>query len=258
MTPYPFTIAPASDFPQNPPYYFSNFGYWENNSNYPTAAKKMATLTGDAAGLNKDSRVLEIGSGLGGSVFVWAKDYSVSEIIAVNLEGEQSKFAKELIAKENLNSVKWKEGDWKIISELEDSSFTHIICLDCIYHFQDKNAFYKEVKRLLKPNGKFVFTDITFPKSIGRFSLYYKFLEFLTSVAMVPKENQNTSKQTLQALEDIGLHTIHTQEWGEYVYPGFAGFAKSQTKYLQVFANTILHFYHSGFLNYQFYVVEKR
>ena len=257
MTPYPFTTGPAFDFPQNHPYYFSNFGYWEKGYDYPTAAKKMAILTGDAAGLNKDSKLLEVGSGLGGSVFVWAKDFSVREILAVNLEGEQSEFAKDLIANEQLNSVIWKEGDWKIISNLEDSSFTHIICLDCIYHFQDKSSFYKEVKRLLTPNGKFVFTDLSFPKSIGRFSLYYKFLEFLTSVALVPKENQNTTDQTLHTLNDIGFRIIRTEEWGEFVYPGFAEFAKSQTGTLQVFANTILHFYHSGFLNYQFYVVEK-
>ncbi|TGN10515.1 SAM-dependent methyltransferase [Leptospira ilyithenensis] len=257
MIPYPFTTGPAFDFPQIHPYYFSNFGYWEKDFDYPTAAKKMAILTGDAAGLNQDSKLLEIGSGLGGSVFVWAKDFCVPEILAVNLEGEQSKFAKDLIAKEKLESVIWQEGDWKIISDLKDSTFTHIICLDCIYHFQDKSSFYKEVKRLLKPNGKFVFTDLTFPRSIGRFSLYYKFLEFLTSVALVPKENQNTNNQTLQTLDEIGFKIIRTAEWGEFVYPGFAEFTKSQAKSLQIFANTILHFYHFGFLNYQFYVVEK-
>ncbi len=159
--------------------------------------------------------------------------------------------------KGNLTSVHWIDGDWKSIKEFESESFTQIICLDCIYHFANKDDFFAEVFRCLKPGGKFIFTDIVFPKEISKFSIQHKFLEFLVKMALIPKENHSSLDRTVIQILKSKLKFKEFEEWGEFVFPGFSVFAKSQSTGLQMFASTLLHFYKAGMLNYYLFSVEK-
>ncbi|VEU42982.1 unnamed protein product [Pseudo-nitzschia multistriata] len=110
--------------------------------------------------VTKDSFVLDLGSGHGGISHEIAEKYGC-KVMGANISPEQNKM--------NLDEAE-KLGVGELVDvtlcnfndglPFDDNSFSHIISCEVLCHAADKVTLFKELKRVLKPGGAFVFTDI--------------------------------------------------------------------------------------------------
>lgn len=106
-------------------------------------------------GTLKGKKVLDVGCGLGESSVMFAMHGA--EVIATDISTGMLEFCQQLgkIHGVNITTITMSaEG-----LELPDAYFDVIYAANLIHHLADKNAFYANVKRLLKPTGVFCSWD---------------------------------------------------------------------------------------------------
>lgn len=104
------------------------------------------------------SHVLETASGSGGPALYMAQKFGCSVTgIDINREGIDN--ANRLAAERGMSNVVFKLADVDKRLPFEDESFDAAICIDAANHFPDRSHVLSEWTRLLKPDGRLLFTD---------------------------------------------------------------------------------------------------
>jgi SAM-dependent methyltransferase len=133
--------------------------YATPDENIPAASRRtVETMAAELAGIDSNSRVLDLGAGYGGSGRYLAKTYGC-EVVCLNISETQNARNVQLNKEQGLDHlVSVVHGDFENVG-MEDGSFDFIWSQDAILHSGDRGKVLDEVKRLLKPGGLFVFTD---------------------------------------------------------------------------------------------------
>lgn len=110
----------------------------------------------------ENKKILEVGCGKGGGASYIARYLKPKLIIGIDNSKSEIKFNKEYHRKRNL---KFEYGD-AIKIPFEDEGFDAAINIESSHCYVDFNKFLKEVKRILKPKGYFLFADFRKRESI--------------------------------------------------------------------------------------------
>jgi len=103
----------------------------------------------------KDLNVLEVGSGRGGGAYYMKKYLSAAAVTGVDL----SEAAVELCrANFPLDKLSFTQGDAERLP-FEDNSFDVVVNIESSHCYPDLLTFFKEVKRVLRPKGHFLYAD---------------------------------------------------------------------------------------------------
>ena len=112
-------------------------------------------------GMNEDSRVLDVGSGTGGpSIYMAAASgchFTGVEVNAVGIEVANTMVTNADMA----DRVSFVQADGMAMP-FPDESFDIAISMNVMNVFADKVGLFREVRRLLKPGGKWAFLSGTF------------------------------------------------------------------------------------------------
>jgi sarcosine/dimethylglycine N-methyltransferase len=109
-------------------------------------------------GLSAEHRVLDIGAGYGGAARYLASTTGC-HVTALNLSEKENQRDREINAKRDLtDKIDVVDGSFEAIPA-EDSSFDLVWSQDAILHSGHRETVLKEVARVLKPGGQFIFTD---------------------------------------------------------------------------------------------------
>jgi ubiquinone/menaquinone biosynthesis C-methylase UbiE len=98
--------------------------------------------------------ILEIGCGRGGGIDALAEYFNFKDISACDLNKEAIKFCK----KTHKNKIKFKKCSAEKL-KYPNNSFDIIINVESSHCYQNPELFFNEVRRVLKPNGIFLYTD---------------------------------------------------------------------------------------------------
>ncbi|TGK20831.1 class I SAM-dependent methyltransferase [Leptospira fluminis] len=203
---------------------WANFGYWKNTKEYPTAARNLALLLGEAATLSADDRVLDLGCGCGDQLSVWSETFGIpsNRIVAINSSQEQVSYA-EKKWRGLLPSLDLRFADADSLTEFPDDSYDKILCLDSAYFFRDRRKFIKETFRILKPGGKFCSAELVFAavKLSWKERLERNILSFL---AGIPSSNRFSYEELAGLHAAEGFEQTSFEILDEYVFDGFAEF----------------------------------
>jgi phosphoethanolamine N-methyltransferase len=122
-----------------------------------TGGLKSTREIAASLGLKPGMRVLDVGSGLGGSAFHMAQEYGVS-VDGLDLSHNMLSLAQERLQELNLGAqVKFEYGD--ILDSTADSVYDVVYSRDAFLHIQDKARLFQVIKRALKPNGSLFISD---------------------------------------------------------------------------------------------------
>ncbi|TGM18798.1 class I SAM-dependent methyltransferase [Leptospira selangorensis] len=251
MTPFPFSKSPVKELPQCPPYFVSNFGHWNGVSNYQEAGVQFLVEFAKHCDLQKGASILEVGSGLGGSLVYWKHHFAPKKLSAINLAGEQSNFAKHLFIENHIDVNPFLEGGWEQIQKLPPNAYDYVFAVDSAYHFTPVIEFYKQAYRVLKPGGKLVLNLFQSEKQIKHA------FSFILNLFYIPPNQITTVEHTKSELKEIGFSIECELDWTNPVIEGFIQNSKNLKFSLHLFGNilrkTITYFR----LSYHYYVLKK-
>ena len=104
-------------------------------------------------------RVLDIGCGVGGPDIVIAENLHPEKIVGIDIEPQLIDRATSNVAKSGLSG----QIDLLLVDPgplpFPDASFDVVFSKDSLIHIVDKDAFYREILRVLKPGGLFAASD---------------------------------------------------------------------------------------------------
>lgn len=117
--------------------------------------KHMAECLGN---INAQHSVLDIGAGYGGPARYLASTFGC-RVTALNLSEKENERNRELCAQRNLSDkITVVDGSFEDIPA-DDMSFDVVWSQDAILHSGHREKVLQEVARVLKPGGRFIFTD---------------------------------------------------------------------------------------------------
>ena len=117
--------------------------------------QQMAELAGE---LTPDSRVIDLGAGYGGSVRYLAKHYGC-HCVALNLSDVENERDRQMNREAGLDDqIDVVEDDFASL-DFPDESFELAWSQEAILHSGNRDKVCADAARVLKPGGRFVFTD---------------------------------------------------------------------------------------------------
>ena len=139
----------------------------------------------------KNKKILEVGSGRGGGLAFLAKKFGPFKGIGLDMDKIAVKFSNRKYGNGKLNFM---QGDAQNIP-LEDNSVDLILNVESSHRYPNFDKFLKEVHRILKPGGSFMFTD---------FRYHFQFEDFFKSLEssnLIKVRENNITERVLEALE---------------------------------------------------------
>ncbi|MEN6337414.1 MAG: class I SAM-dependent methyltransferase [Phycisphaerales bacterium] len=128
-------------------------GYWEDGESPAEAQIKLVEHLAARLEIARGHRVLDIGSGLGGSACWLAKTFGCS-VLGLTLSPVQVQGAQKRAQEEGVSQlVSIREHDANKL-DLPAGSFDRIWIIECSEHIHDKQAFFRDCARLLSPGGR--------------------------------------------------------------------------------------------------------
>lgn len=136
-----------------------HYGFWDKKVNsFPESLKRMNEVMAQTAEIKSSDKVLDAGCGVGGSSIFLSSTFGC-EVTGISLSEQQINEARKHSEKKGLDHLLRFEVMNYMATEFADSSFDVVWCCESSCYADDKQAFIKEVYRLLKPGGRLIVAD---------------------------------------------------------------------------------------------------
>ena len=129
------------------------------NCPHPEAAQHTNEIMAAAVSLGPGMQVLDLGCGYGSTARYLAAKFGCS-VTGTNISGKELDLARQRSKYAGLDHLlSFRYGDFHRL-EFPDRSYDVVWSQEAFLHAADKTAVLSEVRRVLKPGGTLVFTDI--------------------------------------------------------------------------------------------------
>ncbi len=194
----------------------THWGYFEDEKidNLQEAGWLWSQAILAKSGINRESKVLEIGCG-NGAVSVWLARETGCSVVGVDISSVRIDNAREIAAAHPDLNVTFICGS---ITELpfSDGEFTHVWGQGVLYHVPELDRALAEIARVLAPRGVLVIDDFvgpTVPVSAPVETHFYERLKF---------EARYTHAEYMEALERLSLIPVEAIDMGRHIERTYA------------------------------------
>lgn len=120
----------------------------------------------------KGKHMLEVGCGNGLNCHYIDLTYGAEHITGIDLNKENLAIARTHHENERIRFI---HDNAQELKNIPDKSVDVMICIESAFHYPDKNAFFKQISRVLKPEGVFLIVDIVrSPGDAGKSLWFWK------------------------------------------------------------------------------------
>jgi len=211
---------------------WGNLGYWHTANDYSDACRALAQLLGEQAGLDDQSLVFDAGFGCGDQLLFWLKHFRVAGIRGANLSHSQTSYAQAKLTDAGFKdaAAAVMQGDindselWRLA--LQGDRPSHVLALDCAYHFPSRLECLGLAQQHLAPSGRLALTDFMLADQHDTGSFVHRLLCWMLRRSHIAEANIVHRDQYLRQLQDSGFSDIRIIDISEHVMPGFARFAR--------------------------------
>ncbi len=137
-----------------------HYGVWDKtNKTLADAILNTNALLAEIGLLNSSDYVLDAGCGVGGSSIFIAKKFGC-KIVGITLSEKQVKTAAAQSEKHSVSDITSFQAMSYYNTSFDDNTFDVVWAIESFQTAADKNLFFKEVRRILKPGGRLLIGDV--------------------------------------------------------------------------------------------------
>ncbi len=145
--------------------------------------------------VNEKQNFLEVGCGTGAVSRHMAKKYSLN-VTGVDIDPEQIKLAQESI--DDIPNIHFLEVDATVLP-FQDDNFDIVLSFGVTHHISNWLDALGEIRRVLKPEGYFIYGDLIFAKLIAKFGRSFKHSYGITTMHDLSSFIQKNGFSTVHA-----------------------------------------------------------
>ena len=207
---------------------YLNLGYWVEATTYDGACQELADLLAQAAGLGAGDEVLDVGFGFADADLFWMERYAPARIVGLNITPMQVQVARRRVAERGWQDrIDLQEGSATRMSFAE-AHFDKVMALECCFHFDTREDFFREAFRVLRPGGRLAVADIL-PLPVPNKSLFVRLGEYLgRAFWQIPAVNLYPKEDYLVKLATAGFENVRVRSIREQVFEPFARYARGR------------------------------
>jgi cyclopropane fatty-acyl-phospholipid synthase-like methyltransferase len=142
-----------------------HLGHWDRpqaagaeRAEFGRAQARLDEILLGMADLRPGQCVLDIGCGLGSSLETINRRMGGMSLTGLNIDARQLELCRG-IEPANGNRLSWAESDACHLP-FPAGSYDRLLCIEAMFHFASRRAFFAEAARVLRPGGVLVATDI--------------------------------------------------------------------------------------------------
>ena len=199
---------------------YLNFGLWEPDFTYVQAAENLVTRLGKWGGLDRASRLLDVGCGFGAQDILIASRFAPAQITGIDVTYPHVLACQRRAREAGLTgSVQFQHGS---ATELDfpDRSFSHVLSIEGVVHFNTREKFLRQASRVLQPGGVLLLADYALARE-PRKLVDRAFLRAACKGWQVPDENIDTIDSYRQKVLRSGFGQVEIQQVGGVTIPQY-------------------------------------
>jgi len=169
----------------------NRFGRWLVNRRTESRARRVLAKLGSYLSIPPNARVLELGSGGGGLLALLHEQYHPERLVGTDFDLDQVTAAQELLSQRWGSlppSIALQRAD-ALTLPFPETSFDAVFAMMMLHHVEERHSEYvrrpqalKEIRRVLRPGGMLVYSDMFRRKEIRSTLSELGFIEqFLSS-----------------------------------------------------------------------------